>query len=260
MKKSLLYIFGIVVLLQLSSCAPSKPAEETRMVSPDRLIKKLEANRRKIKTFNGSGWLMIDSQSMNAKSSFEVMIKKPDSIKVSFYGPFGIDLAQVLITQNYFQFYDNINNTLYQGRMRNDIMKQLLKIDLPFDEVINALTGSVNLTDKLRKEPDDYEFVDDRYRLAYKDSVNSIESIYFVRSSDMAITENLINNNLGRKLLEGNYSRFNVLDEVPVPFEINLEDSYNKQRMKVEYKNAEVNKPLSNFNLDIPNDAKVIEW
>jgi len=84
-----------------NSCAPSKPTEKVRLMSADRLIKRLEANRRKVKTFNGNGSLMINSQSVNAKSSFEVMIKKPDSIKVSFFGPFGIDLAQVLITQNY---------------------------------------------------------------------------------------------------------------------------------------------------------------
>ena len=102
--------------------------------------------------------------------------------------------------------------------------------------------------------------MDDLYKLTYKDSVNSIESVYFVRSSDMAITQNFINNSIGRKLLEGNYSRFNDFDEVPVPFEINLEDSFNKQRMKVEYKNVEVNKSLTKLNLDIPNDVKVIEW
>jgi len=243
-----------------NSCAPSKPTEKVRLMSADRLIKRLEANRRKVKTFNGNGSLMINSQSVNAKSSFEVMIKKPDSIKVSFFGPFGIDLAQVLITQNYFQFFDIINNTVYQGKMRQDIMKMLLKIDLPFDEVVNALTGSVNLTSKLQAEPDDYEADGNIYKLTYKDSVNSLESIYFIRNDDLAITQNLITNNTGRELLAGNYSRFKELEDVPVPFEINIEDSKNKQKMKVEYRSIEVNQPLADFILDIPNDAKVIEW
>ena len=260
MKKLLLYVLGIITLLQLDSCAPSKPAEEVRLMSADRLIKRLEANRRKVKTFNGTGSLMINSQVVNAKSSFEVMIKKPDSIKVSFYGPFGIDLAQVLITQNYFQFFDIINNTLYQGKMRSDIMKQLLKIDLPFEEVIDALTGSVNLTGKLRVEPDDYEADGNIYKLTYRDSVNSLESIYFIRNEDLAITQNLITNDRGKELLAGSYSRFKALEEVPIPFEINIEDSKNNQRMKVEYRNVEVNQQLTNFILDIPNDAKVIEW
>lgn len=247
-------------MLQLNGCAPSKPAGEIRLMSADRLIKRLEANRRKVKTFNGTGSLSIFSSAINAKSSFEVMIKKPDSIKVSFFGPFGIDLAQVLITQDNFRFYDIINNTLYQGKMRDDIMKQLLKIDLPFDEVINALTGSVNLTSKLRLEPDKYETLEDTYKLTYTDSVNSRESVYIVRNSDMAITQSFINNIKGRNLLEGKYSRFSVFEEVPIPFEINIDDSHNKQHMKVEYRNVEVNTPLTNFILDIPNDVKVIEW
>lgn len=260
MKKFLLFAAAVITIILFNSCAPSRPTEEVRLMSADRLIKRLEANRRKVKTFNGTGSLMINSQSVNAKSSFEVMIKKPDSIKVSFFGPFGIDLAQVLITQNYFQFFDIINNTVYQGKMRQDIMKMLLKIDLPLDQVIDALTGSVNLTSKLRAEPDDYEADGNIYKLTYKDSVNSLESIYFIRNDDLAITQNLITNNTGRELLAGSYSRFKEFDEVPVPFEINLEDSKNKQKMKVEYRSIEVNQPLKNFILDIPNDAKVIEW
>ena len=260
MKKIILFLSLIVLVLEFSACSPSKPAEDVRMMSPDRLIKKLEANRRKIKTFDGNGSLMIVSPAVNAKSSFEVQIKKPDSMKVSFYGPFGIDLAQVLITPNYFQFYDIINNTLYQGKMRRDVMKQLLKIDLPFDSIIDAFAGSVNLTGKLRSEPDSYENVDDLFRLTYKDSVNSLNEIYMVRGDNLAITGNTVQNNLGRVILEGKYSLFKDYEEVPVPFEINLEDLQNKQRMKVEYKNIKVNEPVSGFKIDLPNDVKVVEW
>ena len=260
MRKVILFLSIIVLIFVFNACAPSKPTADIGLMSPDRLIKKLEANRRKIKTFDGTGSLMIVSSSINAKSSFEVLIKKPDSMKVSFYGPFGIDLAQVLITPNYFQFYDIINNTLYQGRMRKDVMKQLLKIDLPFDNIIDAFAGSVNLTSKLRSEPDEYEAVDDLFRLTYKDSVNSTNEIYLVRNDNLAITENTIQNNIGRVILEGKYSLFKDFDDVPIPYEINLEDSQNKQRMKVEYKNINVNQPVEGFKIDLPNDVKVVEW
>jgi len=48
--------FTVYLLIFLSaaivfnSCVPSKPVDEERILPADRLIKKLEANRRKIKT------------------------------------------------------------------------------------------------------------------------------------------------------------------------------------------------------------------
>lgn len=260
MKKGILFVSILLFILQLSGCAPSKSIEEARVMSADRLIKKLEANRRKIKTFTGQGTLSINSSTMNAKSSFEVIVKKPDSLKASFYGPFGIDLAQVLITQKDFMFYDIINNILYRGKMRNDVMKQLLKIDLPFDEVINALTGSVNLTDKLRIEPDKYENSEGMYKLTYIDSVNAVDNIYFVRNSDLAITQFLLSGKGNKKLLEESFSDFNNVADVPVPYRTIVQDSKNNQWMKVEYKKVEANEPVEDFDLDVPNDAQVIEW
>lgn len=260
MKRILLIIIAIVVLINIDGCAPSRTTEDMRVISADRLIKKLEANRRKIKTLRGVGSLSIYSTDVNAKSSFEVLIKKPDSLKVSFYGPFNIDLAQVVISDKNFQFYDMINNTLYQGNIRDGIMKQLLKIDLPLDEIIDALAGSVNLTDKLRIEPDVYEAMGELYKLTYKDSTLSLEKNYIVRAKDLAITQYVVNKFNGRTELEGKYGGFKLFDEVPFPFEISLEDNKNKQRLKIDYKRVEVNETLNDFRLQIPNDAKVIQW
>src|SRR5512147_1865335 len=95
-------------LLQLSfnGCIPSKPAEEVEILPSERLLKKLEANRRKIKELEGIGSISFKSPDLNTSSSFKVIFQKPDSVYLEIYGPFGIDLAQVLITSNDFSFYD----------------------------------------------------------------------------------------------------------------------------------------------------------
>lgn len=257
------FYFHIILLLSIifiSACAPSKSIEKERIISPDRLIKKLEANRRKIKSFEGSGVITIQNSEMNAKSNFEVIMKKPDSIKVSFFGPFGIELAQALISSNRFQFYDVINNNLYKGQLKDDVIQRILKVNMSFFEIIDAFTGSVNLTDKLRLEPDKFEITGDLYRLTYIDSTQSLEKIYLVHSNNLSITESIIRTLNGKVLFEGKFKNFKLLDDVPVPFEINLNDSNNKQKLKIEYRNINVNKELPNITIEIPNDAKVIEW
>lgn len=262
MKRTTTTFLLIVILLgiYLNGCAPSKPVIEERVLSADRLIKKLEANRRKIKTFRGTGTITINTSELNAKSSFEVLIKKPDTLKISFFGPFNIDLAQAVVTSKDFLFYDIINNNVYRGNTKSSVIKQIMKIDISLDELVDALAGSVNLTDKLRIEPTSIELINDQYKLNYVDSIKSIVKSYFVRSDDLAISENSVMNLKGNTILHGKYSRFNLFEDVPVPYEINIENASNKQRLKLEYRNVEVNVNGFNFNINLPSDVKIIEW
>ena len=98
-------------------CAPSVTNLEEESLPYDRLVKKLEGNRRKIKSFVGTGVLNVESAELTAKGNFEVNIKKPDSISISIYGPWGIDLAHAMVTKRDFVFYDVMNNVVYKGEI-----------------------------------------------------------------------------------------------------------------------------------------------
>ncbi|MFA5805661.1 MAG: DUF4292 domain-containing protein [Melioribacteraceae bacterium] len=261
MKKSL-FLFMIAALisqLYLNGCAPSTPVQVDRMISSDRLIKRLEANRRKIKSFVGTGSISIKTAEMDATSSFQVEIKKPDSVKVSFYGPFGIDLAFALITPQNFQFYDAINNIYYKGKVKPGVLKDILKVNISFDELIDVATGSVNLTDKLRSEPNKFEAVDDLYKLTYIDSVSRKSSMYWVRSEELEIRQYQQNDSKGKNLVDTKYSGFKKMEDTPIPSQINLNDLLNNQKIKIEYRTIEVNKEIGKLKIDIPDDAKIIE-
>lgn len=250
----------LTLILLLVSCAPQKEIEKERLISPDRLIKKLEANRRKIKTFEGRGTIFVKNNSFNAKSNFEIVLKKPDSIKVSFFGPFGIDLAHALITSKSFQFYDVINNNCYKGVLKDDILQHILKVNLSINNIVDALTGSVNLNDKLRKEPNKFEFENNMYKVTYIDTANATVNSFFVKADNLSIITNTIQNSKGEKLFEGKFSDFRLIEEVSIPSQIVIDDYKNNQQLKIEYKNINVNKDINNIKIEIPNDVKIIEW
>jgi len=261
-RKSFLALAAIVFIshLFLEGCVPAKPVQIERTIAPDRLVKRLEANRRKIKNFSGSGQISIKTKEMDTKSSFLVEIKKPDSIKVAFYGPFGIDLAYALITRNNFLFYDAINNTVYKGKMRAGIMKDILKVDIAFDDLMDLASGSVNLSDKLMKEPDSFESTDDLLTLTYNDSLTSKSNSYFIQNDRLEIRNFQQNNMKGKNLLTTKFSGFRIIDEIPVPSEIVFDDYLNNQRIRIEYKKIEINNGIGDLKLEIPSDAKIIEW
>ncbi len=259
--KTFFYTLIIIsISLLFSSCVPSKPVEEERILPADRLMKKLEVNRRKIKTFLGSGTINLDSPELTAKASFQVAIKKPDSIRISFYGPFGIDLAQAVATKRDFVFYDVINNRVYRGITKDLSLKNIFKVDLTFNELMDAFAGAVDLTDKLRREPDDLFVKDDTYFLTYSDGVTGRQSLYEILIDDLAITKYKIVERPSNSILEGAYRDFEMFDEVPLPYKININYKLMNQKIDIDYRNIKINDELGNLSFTIPEDAEIVEW
>jgi hypothetical protein len=250
----------ITGIIFLEGCAPSKLLQEERKISADRLIKRLEANRRMIKTFTARGSIAVKNSGIDTKSNFQVEIKRPDSVKISIFGPFGIDLASIMVTPNNFLFYDEINNKCYKGKVKPGIMKELVKVDISYDQLIDIMTGSINLTDKLNKEPDKYEFLNGNYMMTFIDSLASKKDIYVVNTEDFEITEYKLSDMNNKDLIDAKYSDFKKNDDVSVPFSIDFKDNRNNQAIKIDYRSINVNKETDNLKINIPGDAQIIEW
>jgi len=251
------FISGI---LFLEGCAPAIQIQEKRIISADRLIKRIEANRRMVKTFKAKGSIAVKNSEMDTKSNFQVEIKRPDSVKISLFGPFGIDLASMMVTSNNFLFYDAINNKCYKGKVKPGIIKELVKVDISFDQLIDIMTGSVNLTEKLNKEPDKYEFFDGNYMMTFIDSLVYKKDIYVVNTEDFEIIEYKLNDLKNKDILDVQYSDFKKNDDLSVPSFIDFNDNRNNQRIKIDYRSININKESDNLKLTIPDDAQIIQW
>lgn len=261
MKKYLILFLLLIEIIPviLNGCVPSQPNEEVELLPSERLINKLEVNRRRIKSFEGYGTIAVKSPRINNSANFRVIIHKPDSIYLSIMGAFGIELAQVLVTKENFVFYDALENTAYEGIPSNDILKDIFHIDLPFNDIIDAFIGSVNLTKNLYKIPDDYKVDYDQYVLTYVDSFMNTRTQYRVDIRELGITKYMLWNNKGKLALEGNYSKFNLMQGVPIPYKIQVERSQENQYISINYKNMEVNKSDIYIDFKIPRDAAVIK-
>ncbi|MFC2135598.1 DUF4292 domain-containing protein [Bacteroidota bacterium] len=249
-----------MLIVFISACVPSKPVHEEKVLPADRLIRKIEANRRKVKSFRGTGKLMVESPALDASASFEILLKKPDSIKVSIFGPFGIELVQSIVTKNNFKFYDALRNDLYVGSVNSDVLKKIFKVDLSFFDLMDAFTGSVNLTDKLRNEPDRYDILKDGYVLTYIDSTLMRESVYKVMSKDLSIINYRLVEIPNNILFEGRYSNFRDYNSIPIPLTTTIDYYEKNQKVIIEYRNIDVNLELDNLVIKTPNDVNIIEW
>lgn len=257
--KSLLLLSFISVIF-FDGCVPSKPTEDVEILSSERLINKLEVNRRRIKSFEGNGTILVKNPQMNNSASFRVVLQKPDSIYLTIMGPFGIELAQALVTKSNYIFYDALNNTAYEGKVDDEVLQDIFKIDLSFNDLLDAFIGSVNLTNNLYKQPDEYQVVYDKYLITYIDSVSMKSSQYKVDVRELGITDYVLRDDKNQVIIEGKYSDFGIMEGVAVPYKIELRNKKENQLVIVEYKNMSANKKNIFVDFQVPEDATIIKW
>ena len=251
---------ALLLLFLFNGCVPSKPTEDIELLPSERLINKLEANRRKIKNFEGVGIFEIESDQFNNSASFQVIMQKPDSIYFSVLGPFGIELAQVLVTKENYIFYDALHNTAYQGAVNDDILRSIFKINLSFSDLLDAFIGSVNLTSNLYKQPSNYSIDGDKYVLTYIDNKNQLTWVYRVDIRELGITNFTLKSDDNDINVEGNYSDFELIENVAIPFKIEIMNKVKNQKIKISYKDILTNEKGLKVKFELPGDAEIIEW
>jgi outer membrane lipoprotein-sorting protein len=260
----LIFVFlslaSIFSIFALSGCIPSKPTEEVEILSTERLMTKLEANRRRIRSFEGNGTITIKSDDFNNSASFRIVLVKPDSLYLTITGPFGIELAQALVTRKDFIFYDALQNTAYKGLQSSDILRQIFKIDLSFGDIMDAFIGSVNLTNNLYRSPNNYQVIYDKYMLTYKDSATNNIAEYEVDVRNLGILHYLLKNSNGNDLLEGKYSNFELLETVAIPAKIEVMNRKQNESVVIDYKGMNANKKNIYIDFKLPDDASIIKW
>jgi len=247
-------------LFFVEGCVPSKPTEDYELLPSERLINKLEANRRKIKNFEGVGVFEIESEQYNNSANFQVVMQKPDSIYFAVLGPFGIELAQALVTKETYIFYDAIQNTAYTGNVNDDILNNIFKINLSFSDLLDAFVGSVNLTPNLYKQPNEYSVQGEQYVLTYLNQDKEMKSVYKVDIRQLGITDYSLTSFDKTINLEGKYSKFELIENVAIPFSIEISNKVQNQDVKIKYKNIYANSKGVKVKFELPDDAEIIEW
>jgi hypothetical protein len=249
-----------LITLTILSCVPSRPDDYSEILSADRLINKLEANRRRVKNFEGNGTLMINTPTLDNSANFKVVLVKPDSIFLNILGPFGIELGQALVTSKEFIFYDALSNTAYTGEIDSEVLQNIFRIDLPFKDIVDALTGSVNLSNQLYKSPNDFKVISDKYHLTYIDSASGLITDYKIDVRRLGITDyHLISKDSNIKVI-GSFSNFEILENVAIPLKISVENKFTNQKLEINYKKITVNKKGLHIDFKLPEDADLVRW
>lgn len=256
--KILFFLFPLFACFILESCVPSKPSYDEESVSFERLITKIEANRRRIKNFEGTGEIKITSKRFNNSAFFIVKFQRPDSLYFEVLGPFGIQLAQSVISVNDFLFYDIMNDVAYKGANNSNILNRIIGVNIDFNDLLDAFKGSANLTEILFEKPSDIMGQNDSYVLTYLDTLNGETAKIKILLKEMAMSEYSKYYDDGGLKYRVEYDKFYKIDDYYLPY--NIKALVEDQILEISYKSIKVNSEKINLSVRIPSDVKIIEW
>ncbi len=263
LKKILNSVFVLVLIAALFSCSSEeKIVRKKRIIPAERLTVKVEANRRKIKTFRGSGVITVNSKQINSKFNFSVEYIKPDSLKITAFGPFGIDIAQLLLTDEFFNYYDAVANVLYQGKNEEQIIERIFRVPLTQNELKNLMLGKADFSKVLRKNPAEYEFSSGVYSMKFTDETSGVTRFYRIDGKDLALLDFELTNSKNEKLLSASFSKFRKVKNLneKFPFRIYVESKKNDAVFEIEYHSVKINEKLSDLRLLLPADVTIKKY
>lgn len=240
-------IAGIV----LAGCAAGSRAD--RSLSPEEIERAVVTNHRRVSSLFGTGTLSVETPEIAQTASFELSLRKPDSILVRIEGPFGIDLGIALLTRDEFFFYNSMQNRLVTGPSTPENFGRFLRVGIGFEDLLNMFSGGTFLGGD-GERPDDFAIEDDLYVLTYRHS-DGVRR-YWVDPETFLIVRIQHMDTRGTVAVEQTFSRFEKHGDVTVPRLVRVVMRREHRRLSIAFSDVSLNPTSLTFRFDVPADAE----
>ena len=255
MQKYLKLVFLILGIL-FYSCTASEN-EINSDITFEELKAKVNSNSEKLSSLDADGEISIDSPEMNNTGSITVSINKPDSIYTKIEGPFGLDIADLLITRNNYIYYNVTDNRVISGISTPNNLRIIMKVNVDFDEIINAFSGKYIFKDEV------YEDVkitrsENNYLVTLK-SGSELKK-FWIDAQNYYVNKIGTYDDKGNTKIEIIYENFYERNGIHFPKKITVNRPSEKQNIWLTYNNEEFNNNKLTYKLKIPKSAKKIVW
>ena len=248
---------ALILLLLLSSCAPkrSEISLDTERVAASTLISLVEANERKVQSIVGRGIVSFESPRVAGSASFELSMKKPDSLLAVFEGPFGIDLGLLFLSRQKYVMYNSIENTVVTGVPNAGAIRSVIPFSLAYDQILSAFSGFFAIPsdlDNLRT----YTVNEGQFLLSFTHADSTRN--YWVDPAYLRVSRYEVLDSQQQLLLEVRCSNFIDQDEVNVPKRISIVFPLEERNISLYYSRVRLNDPNPAFDFSIPPNARTV--
>ena len=96
--------------------------------------------------------------------------------------------------------------------------------------------------------------------MTYIDNEREKISKYQVDIRELGITDYEITTLAGEPILSGQYSKFQLIEMVAIPYHIDVQNKSENQRIIIDYKKVNTNEDNIFIDFKLPGDATRIKW
>ena len=149
------------------SCSPRTAAVATDVstTSAGVIAGRVKLRDAALASIAGRGSVSFESPERAGSAYFDLSLKKPDSLLMTFEGPFGIGAGFLFLCRQKFVMYNGLDNRVTSGVPGPAAIRSVVPLDLTFDQIMDAFTGGIALPDVL---PARYTVDDGKYLLVYQ--------------------------------------------------------------------------------------------
>ena len=223
-------------------------------MSLDEVLRHVQERNAGVKTLQGSGTITVESPEGSSSGSFDARLKKPDSLRVEFSGPFGIHIGTLALSREQFLFYNRMENRAVVGKPDGSILQSMFKLKMQFDEILDAFTGefpTAGSADSL----DRFNVDEDLYVIRYR-SEGGIKE-YRVDGDAFVVTSYRVLDTASRAILTSFASRLEEAKTVVMPRLLRVVFPKERRSVTIAYDDIEINGPVE-CSFTLPKQAEVI--
>jgi outer membrane lipoprotein-sorting protein len=257
MRYAPLRLTAFSIALLLSSCAPkrSEVLLDTKTTDANELITLVQEHENRLQSVVGKGTVTFESPEMAGTAAFELALKKPDSLLVTFEGPFGIDLGTLFISSQKYLMYSSMENKVVTGRPSAAAIRSIIPFDLTLDQVVGAFSGSFPFPSD-PKTLQTYSVDDDRFLLMFRCGSNICK--YWVDYRNVHVTKYEMRDEHDELIMDAVSSSFAEDGEASAPKRIRIRFPLQERQLSVSYSSITLNDPDPSFEYSIPSNARTV--
>ncbi len=247
----------VVAAAFLSSCAPKKSELllDTNATEARTLITLVEERQDKLQSIVGRGTVTFESPEMSGTAAFELALRKPDSLLVTFEGPFGIDLGTLFISKEKYLMYSSMENKVVTGAPSAAAIRSIIPFDLTLDQVVGAFSGSFPFPSD-RQAIQTYSISDEMFLLTFRCGTNTCK--YWVDNRDMYVRKYEMRDENDGLMVDAVSSSFIEDGAAGAPKRVRIRFPAQNRQLSVSYSSIVLNEPHPSFVYSIPSNARTI--
>ena len=241
-------------VIAISGCAPTKELRGPGTnYSAQQVIAAVNSRRHDVVTLQAKGSISVESPSFASSGSFELRLKRPDSVLVDIEGPFGIHVASALFAKGHYVFYNSFKNEVMEGDVSRGNLPAFMNIRIDPDDVVDMFCGTrAFLPEEI--VPDSFTVNDDSYILIFRQKNGATQ--YSIDNRALLITGIVHVDSAGDVWSEERFEYDRRGDRTAALQSIRLIQDKMHSSVSLFYDDLQLNGPVDPLTLHVPPDAR----